>query len=345
MKNIAHFATGLVAASFVPGVMEQAAQGSLLIALGGACAMLPDLLDFRFMRYLQRRDVNIAPDPAQPGPQPIAEQIAAQMRTCVQDGRPHVVQLYPARKNAAEWVCYTVTFDAARGDVVVTMDEGDALARVQVGPLEYPYASPLRADELGGPTLAFHPICQGRDSGGIAFSESPPTQAPGRDNISPYNGTCVRVDFLPWHRQWTHSLTIALGLGLLLGWWVEPLAGIVAALGYAAHVLVDACGYMGVNLFAPLTRRRSEGLKLYHSGDWIPNLVTVWVSLALVLLNMDHARALPLIAVGPYLAFVVALPGIALAALYVRRAWQRHAAQTKADDERELRAEVDGSGE
>ena len=324
MKNIAHFATGLVAASFVPGVMEQAAQGSLLIALGGACAMLPDLLDFRIMRYLQRRDVNIAPDPAQPDPQPIAEQIAAQMHSCVQDGQPHVVQLYPARKSAAEWACYSVTFDVALGDVVVTMDEGDAPARVQVGPLEYPYASPLRVDELGGPTLAFYPR---------------------RDNILPYSGTCVRVDFLPWHRQWTHSLTIALGLGLLLGWLIEPLAGIVAALGYAAHVLVDACGYMGVNLFAPFTRRRSEGLKLYHSGDWIPNLVTVWVSLTLVLLNMDHVRALPLIAVGPYLAFVVALPSLGLGALYVRRAWQQHAAQAEAEDERELRAEVDGSGE
>lgn len=345
MKNIAHFATGLVAASFVPGVMEQAAQGSLLIALGGACAMLPDLLDFRFMRYLQRRDVNIAPDSAQPGPQPIAEQIAAQMRACVQDGRPHVVQLYPARKSAAEWVCYTVTFDVARGDVVVTMDDDDTMARVQMGSLEYPYASPLRADELGGPTLAFHPVRRGRDNEEAAFNESPPTQAPGRDHVSPYNGTCVRVDFLPWHRQWTHSLTIALGLGLLLGWLIGPLAGIVAALGYAAHVLVDACGYMGVNLFAPLTRRRTEGLKLYHSGDWIPNLVTVWGALTLTLLNMDHARPLPLMAVGPYLAFVVALPSIVLAALYVRRAWQRHVTQTEAEDQRELRGEVDGSEE
>jgi membrane-bound metal-dependent hydrolase YbcI (DUF457 family) len=328
MKNIAHFASGLVVASFVPGVMDQAAQGALLIALGGACAMLPDLLDFRLMRYLQRRDATIAPDQAQPDPQQIADAIAAQMRQAAQEGRTRVAQLYPARKSAAEWVCYTVSFDVAHGEVCVTMDEDEAQARAQVGPLEDPYASPLRVDELGGPMLAFHPL----------------PQAPGRDVPLACKAGGVRVDFLPWHRQWTHSLTAALGLGLLLGGLIDPLVGVVAGLGYAAHVLVDEGGHMGVNLFAPFTRRRSMGLKLYHSGDWIPNLLLVWVSLALVLLNMDHARAMPLVAVGPYLAFVVALPVVTLSALYVWRAWQCHVAQVEPADQRDLLAEADEPG-
>jgi LexA-binding, inner membrane-associated putative hydrolase len=320
MKNIAHFATGLVAASFVPGVMELAAQGSLLIALGGACAMLPDVLDFRLLRYLQRRDVNIAPDPAQPDPQPIAEAIATQIRQAVLDGRPHVVQLYPARKSAAEWVSYTVIFDVAHSEVVVRMDEGGAEARAHAGPMVDPYDNPLRVDELGGPTLAFHPMHTAQDepvpgNGVLQSTVSTHTGNPEPSSTSLCSQTCVRVDFLPWHRQWTHSLLVALCLGLLAGWLIEPLAGIVATLGYAAHVLVDAAGHMGVNLFAPLTHRRSTGLKLYHSGDWIPNLVVVWASLTLVLLNIDHARDLPLIAVGPYLAFVVFLPSVGLAAL------------------------------
>ena len=299
-------------ASFVPGVMAQAAQGSLLIALGGACAMLPDWLDFRFMRYLAHRDANIAPAAAQPDPEPVAEAIAAQMCLAAQEGRPRVVQLYPARQSAAEWVCYDVSFDVVRGDVVVIMDEVES--RVHVGVIAYPYASPLRADELGGPMLAFQPLPESMTSGESAR---------------------IQVDFLPWHRQWTHSLLVGVGLGIVLGFLIEPLAGIVAALGYAAHVLVDACGYMGVNLFAPLTRRRSQGLKLYHSADWIPNLLTVWVSLALLLLNMDRVRDLPLISVGPYLAFAVVLPALSLGGWYAWRAWKRHSSRAGAEDELE----------
>ena len=76
MKGIAHFASGLCLASFVPGVVESAAQGSLLIALGGACALLPDTLDFKFARYFERAE-SVDPDPAHLDPQAIADQIAA----------------------------------------------------------------------------------------------------------------------------------------------------------------------------------------------------------------------------------------------------------------------------
>ena len=54
MKGIAHFTAGLCAATFIPGVAESAAAGSLLIALGGAAGLLPDTLDFKLARYLKR---------------------------------------------------------------------------------------------------------------------------------------------------------------------------------------------------------------------------------------------------------------------------------------------------
>ena len=120
MKGIAHFATGLVAASFVPGVAEQAAIGSLLIALGGACAMLPDWLDFKFARFLERRDAEIAPDPDHPNAQVLAEDIAAQLQLA-QHG-PRVVQLHPTRRGTIDWILYGVRFDVAHGDVVVTLN-------------------------------------------------------------------------------------------------------------------------------------------------------------------------------------------------------------------------------
>ena len=112
MKNIAHFMSGLALASFVPGVMEDAARGSLLIALGGLCAMLPDTFDFKFVRYLERADAAIVPDVASPDAQTMADQIAEQMWLAVNRNRARVVHLHPARRSVSEWVLYSVRFDA-----------------------------------------------------------------------------------------------------------------------------------------------------------------------------------------------------------------------------------------
>ena len=97
----------------------------------------------------------------------------------------------------------------------------------------------------------------------------------------------------------------------------------VAAFAFAAHVLEDQLGYLGSNLFWPITKTRSDGLRLMHSGDTIPNMLTVWVSLMLLLLNIDRASDVPLIAAGPFLGFAVLLPAVALVAVYARRRWQK----------------------
>ena len=135
----------------------------------------------------------------------------------------------------------------------------------------------------------------------------------------------VRIEFLPWHRTWSHSLVLALLVGLVCGGLMGLTAGVVAGLGFAVHVLEDQLGYMGSNLLWPFTPRRSEGLHLLHSGDTIPNMVTVWLSLTLLLLNLDRARAIPLLPFGPYLGFVVILPTLMLIGIYARRKWSRHA--------------------
>ncbi len=68
MKGISHFLAGLAAATFIPGVVESAAQGSYLILLGGLFGLLPDTLDFKFARYFDRAEA-IDPDPANLDPQ------------------------------------------------------------------------------------------------------------------------------------------------------------------------------------------------------------------------------------------------------------------------------------
>ena len=307
MKGIAHFASGLCIASFVPGVVNDAAQGGLLIALGGACAMLPDTFDFRFAKFVERRDADIIPDRENPTPQALADALAREF-ALVTPNRPRIVQFHPLRRGVVDWILYTLRFDTSRGDVVITMN--DVEARAHVGRLDYQYDGALEIIELGGPSLELSQSGQG-----------------------------YRIEFLPWHRRWSHSLVLAAALGGLLAVLIGPTAGLVGGLGYATHVLEDQLGYMGSNLFWPFTRRRFEGLRLLHSGDAIPNMVTVWLSLALLLLNLDRAREMPLIAVGPFLSFAVALPVLLLVAVYARRKWRRHVASSQAERARETIAE------
>ncbi|MFC1465537.1 MAG: metal-dependent hydrolase [Candidatus Brachytrichaceae bacterium NZ_4S206] len=307
MKGIAHFASGLCAASFIPGVVEQAAQGSLLIALGGACAMLPDTFDFRFAKFVERRDADIIPDREHPDPQALADAFAREFARVGPD-RPRIVQFHPLRLGAVDWVTYALRFDVDRGDVVVTMN--DVEARAHVGKLDYQYDGALEIIELGGPSLR---LSRGE------------------------NG--YQIEFLPWHRQWSHSLVLAVVIGAVLATLINPIAGLVGGLGYAVHVLEDQLGYLGSNLFWPFTRRRFDGMKLLHSGDAIPNVVTVWLSLTLLLLNLDRARDLPLIATGPFLGFAVVLPAVLLIAVYARRKWRRYTASLQAERNRDVLAE------
>ena len=86
MKGIAHFVTGLAIATFFPQVVESAADGSVLLVLGGIAGLLPDILDFRILRYFEEYDVEI-----DPGPELDARQIATHLaETMRQIGRAHV---------------------------------------------------------------------------------------------------------------------------------------------------------------------------------------------------------------------------------------------------------------
>jgi membrane-bound metal-dependent hydrolase YbcI (DUF457 family) len=110
---------------------------------------------------------------------------------------------------------------------------------------------------------------------------------------------------------------MALGVGVIAGLLWGWLAGVVAALGYAVHVIEDQLGAMGSNLVWPLTRVRTPGLNLIRSGDAIPNFLTVWTACALTLFNLDRFSQAPRLPAMPYLAGVIALPAIALVVAYV----------------------------
>jgi membrane-bound metal-dependent hydrolase YbcI (DUF457 family) len=319
VKGIAHFVTGVAVATFFPEVVQGAVQNLAFgPVLGGLAGLLPDTLDFKFVRYLERRDGEIDPakittEAGQPDPQAIAGRIATAMDLAYQSGKRVKVHLHTLRLGAGLWRQYYISFDLDHDEVVVDLGPvvttgqvslagseipgaGAGRARVQA-PILHTYEGEIAIDILSGPSLAFEKA-----------------------------GDAVRVTFLPWHRAWTHSIFLMALLGIV-GLWIGPGYGLVMALAVLAHIVVDQMGYMGSNLLFPLTRQRTPGWKWFHSGEAIPNFLAVWISLAVILLNLDRFSAAPLIPPLPYLLITLVLPCLSLIGWWV---WTKRPAEVGA---------------
>lgn len=306
MKGIAHFAVGVAVATFFPEIVHGAAQ-SLAFGpvLGGIAGLLPDTLDFKLLRFLDQPDEVVDPalltaaETGLPDPQAMAARIAAAADRAHETGRRVRLQLHTFKLASDLWRRWSVVLDGAEQQVQVRVGPAVTTGQVPLAgstpaepsagsapvciPLLYPHGDEIVVDIFSGPSLAFEPA-----------------------------GDAVEVIFLPWHRAWTHSLLMALLLGLL-GALLAPVYGLAMALAVLAHVLVDQLGFMGSNLFFPLSHRRTPGLGLLHSGDALPNFVTVWVSGALILFNLDRFSGQPVLDPWPYLLLAVALPALLLA--------------------------------
>jgi hypothetical protein len=334
MKGIAHFVSGVAIATFFPQVVQQGAVGGLLPVLGGVGGILPDTLDFKFARYFERYDDEIDPG-TNPDAQQIAERVAAAMRAAYESGRPRNIMLHTIRMGADLWRQYTVRFEPAAGEVIVRIGPlvntgqvpypgsepaGQTEARVQVGvPMVHTYDAENKVDIFSGPSFLF-----------------------ARE------GDQVHVHFLDWHRRWSHSFTAGILGGLAMGLLVElgagmsnaaaaggfpagfaaalPIAlwsGTLFTLGFFGHIVEDQLGHMGSNLFWPLTRKRIPGLHLLRSGDAIPNFLTVWTALALILFNLDRFSAHPRLPVLLYLLVALGLPWVVLLGMYLRQRFRR----------------------
>ena len=342
MKGIAHFLTGVAVATCVPGVVAQAAQGSLLPALAGACGLLPDTLDFKLARFLERADYVLTPD-AEEGAEALAARLAAAAAEAA-CGQPRVVRLHTVRAGADRWRRYAVRFDVpgqalevrlgplvTGGQVALAGSEPpDAFARVTLpAPLEYTYDDEVVVDVFAGPSLRFAPALQAR--GALA------------ERLHRVTGPHpVRITFLPWHRAQSHSLVVALLVGLLAGVAGGPAAGLACGLAFAAHVLEDQLGAMGSNLFWPLTRTRVNGLGWLRSGDALPNFLTVWAAVAVTLFNLDRGAAQPQLNAPLFLAGALVLPAVMLIAAYI---WQRRGARVPWGVEREREAVAETEAE
>ncbi len=157
-------------------------------------------------------------------------------------------------------------------------------------------------------------------------------------------GDKLVVHFLDWHHRWTHSLLLAVGVGLLMGllvrlltgdWRLGRWGGLVTWLGFSGHILEDQLGHMGSNLFWPLTHHRIPGPGLIHAGDAIPNFLTVWTSLAFILFNLDRFSATPHLPPGPYLLGAVGVPWLLLGGAYIAGKLRQKRAQPSPESQRQ----------
>ena len=320
MKGIAHFLTGIALSTFFPDVVRQAAGGALLPVLGGIAGILPDTLDFKFLRFFEKHDFVV-----DPGPNPDAGQIAAgvaeAMRQAYEARSPRTVVLHTIRTDADLWRRYVVHFQPASGEVMV-----------RIGPL-------VSTAQLALPgSAAVPPYEEARVSAGVRISAACATVITVDAFTGPTitferEGDRLDVRVLDWHRRWTHSLTFAAALGVAAGGIallgetlvgggptrMSLLAGLVVGLGVLGHIVEDQMGAMGSNLLYPLTRRRTRGLGWMHSGDAIPNSLTVLVSSAAILLNLDRFASQPRLDPVWFAGAFIVLPALVLGALYARQ--------------------------
>lgn len=281
MKGISHFATGVAVGTFFPEAVHAALDGSFILVLGGIGGLLPDTIDFKFARFWEEPDILIDPHPEQFEAQTIADEIAAGIDRVGATHKKLILKCNTIRLGPDWWQQYSLRFDTQAREVIVKlgpivntsqiplpeslrpMPEGRA--KIQT-PLLPTYDEYIEVDIFSGPSFALE-----------------------------WRNERVEIDFIPWHRQYSHSLFMALLFGAICGLLFGVTAGLIGGLAVLAHVLEDQLGYLGSNLFWPLTRVRTNGARLIHAGDAIPNFFTVGTSIYFIIFNLDRFSPQPIL--------------------------------------------------
>ncbi|QHI67925.1 metal-dependent hydrolase [Tichowtungia aerotolerans] len=281
MKGIAHFISGVTVASFCPWAVETAQNGNpAYFILGAVAGILPDTVDFKFYRFFYSHDIQIEPHPDQLDPQPVADAVAKAVLLAA-EGRRTTLKLATIKMDADNWRQYRVRIDPEAGEV-----------RVQFGPIvstgQVPQPDSLPEPRSVGVAKFNAPILQSCETTYTVDIFDGPSFAFQRNEAGE-----VDVDFLPWHRNWSHSLTVGLALAGMASIWTWK-AGVVIAGAYMVHVIEDQMGHMGSNILFPFTKKRLPGFKMMHSGDAFPNFVGVWFCCLLIFWNIYMAVENPL---------------------------------------------------
>jgi len=296
MKAGAHFISGLAVASCFPAAVNAAAGGNpLYFLLGGLAALLPDVLDSRLHRYFYRHDAQVAVDPLAPDPQILADAVADAIDNAAERRRPFRLHLHTIRRGRDRWQRYRLHLDPGAQQVTATLTDivnhaGHPVPTADAMPdaprtATAAFTTPLRLDFTAAINVG--------PGDGPHFQLTPAAE-----------GGSVTAHFAPWKRQTSHSIATGLILALAAGLAWNPLAGVIAAIAYATHLLFDQLGYMGSNLLWPFRRWRTPGLKLLHASRRLPNLTVAWFGALVIYANLAH-HAGPALAVPPLRLFLL----------------------------------------
>lgn len=281
MKGISHFVTGVAVGTFFPDAVQAATAGSFILVLGGIGGLLPDTLDFKFARFVEEPDILIDPHPEHFEAQKIADEIAAGIERVGETHKKLILKCNTMRLGPDWWQEYSFRFDTNMGEVLV-----------ELGPIVNTSQIPLPA------SLSNHPKGRAKIRTPLLPTYDEFTRVDifsGPSFALEWRNGRVEIDFIPWHRQYSHSLLMALLFGTLCGLLFGLTAGLIGAGAVLAHVLEDQLGYLGSNLFYPLTKVRSTGARLIHAGDAIPNFFTVGTSVYVILFNLDRFSPQPIL--------------------------------------------------
>jgi membrane-bound metal-dependent hydrolase YbcI (DUF457 family) len=298
MKGITHFMTGVAVSSFFGRAVEMAEfQKSWILVLGGVYGIMADTLDFKFYSFFSRDDYAIDPDPLEPDASKIATDIGRAIEQAWDENRMVKIKCHTIRLGADLWRQYVVKFDAETNEVVVVINPivttsqipflGTEPKKHRVGryrlrvPIVETHGRPTVVDIMNGPQIGFRKI-----------------------------GESVLVEFIPFHRTWTHSFFIglvaagvaALVASLAAGWDIGWYYGLVAAAAYWSHLICDLTGYMGASFFWPFWKKRTAGLKWWKANNADSNFIFNYACLVVTIFNLNRFTwADPVRRVGHYI--------------------------------------------
>ncbi len=317
MKGLTHFISGVAASTFIPEVVRMSAQSridaggavenSFIICLAGFYAVLPDTMDFKLGQFFAVADYQIDPDPRNPDPQQMAERLAEAIDKAHTSEEEVRVQFYPTQLGANEWRRYHVLFDER--EVAIQFDE-----IVSTSQLPKPGTEPdenrvgkaqLEKATLKGRTTdldwlnrlirsARQKIKGGEEGGGGMKPSTLDILSGTQFAFEKESDGRVYLNWLPWHRTWSHSYVFGAILAIpafvipfLLGltnWW---LYGAVSILGFWVHLTEDMTGHIGGSLLWPLFTPRTEGFELFSASDPRTNFSIDYAAVVLIILNLD----------------------------------------------------------
>jgi len=292
MKGLTHFMTGVALSSFLTPAVTMAAstrlgegtgaESSFILLLGGLYGIMPDTMDFKMGQFFAAAEVEVDCDPSNPDPKKMARQIGEAMDQVAETGEYRKVQLYPMQLASNLWRQYMIKFDGETNEVIVVMNEIVSTSQVPYPGTE-PKENRVGRYKLKGKLLETH----GRPS--MVDIMSGPQFGFRKE------GEHVVVEFLPWHRTWSHSYVLGAMLALIpliiaymagLHHWY--LYGLAAFLGFAGHLTEDLTGHMGGSLIWPIKAKRYDGFCMFRASNPHANFSVDFASVVIILHNLDR---------------------------------------------------------